>query len=233
MQKKKIEYKKERKKYFKRKPDESTISRFLQFKLPERKSLKCSVCKTEEKRTIAYPINQSRYKNIKMSACGDSHEWEEKRWDVEKIEYCKCQVMKSGTGHYIIWDSTKDHVEFWIIHPKLSYVSWRNKGEKYERNREKVYSFNDKCVYIYIGKDRITLIKGDEKIEIDGEMKMEVHGNICVKSHKSINVEAADSITLKAPEIKLDGETTITKNLHVEKNVYVKKDVYAEDCHCD
>jgi len=196
----KIQIEKKRKQHFKRKPNESSISRFLQFNLPDPKSLKPSVNKTNIARTIMKPINDKRLKFV-SSSCGNQMSFKEELATPEQTEYGNCQVIKSGSGHYIIFDSTKGHVELWITHPELSYIRITNEGKVIIKsvNNIEIFVENDlkECILgqneVLIEKDKKERISGSQYQQIDNEKIVQVGNNFKKQIGNNEEVEVSNN----------------------------------------
>lgn len=68
---------------------------------------------------------------------------------------------------------------------------------------------------------------GDGEVAIyskDGDYIHLKDGNAIDIKTKTLNIEASASVTIKSPQITMDGESTVTKNLTVDKSANITKD---------
>ena len=203
--------------YFKKENNETSISRYVQFNLPDPNSFNPSVNNTEVTRTPDYIVIKNlvevhpeivlEYPEIVQKTI------KEPRPTPEKAEYGKIVVKQTHSGHVFIQDDTPGNRRVITQHATGTYFSMIDDGSMIVHITKDGMKIINRDYKIYIQRDRLTLIDGNDWVQVKRNKTTHVNEN----EYKVIEKD-------KKTKIKQDEKREIEQNqtIQVGQNITIQ-----------
>lgn len=205
-------------KYFDRKTNESSISRYAQANVPnegggERKQSTMddtpdAKVKAQLKKATNISVELKKVSFFGMEFLMPSFvkkEIKEAAPTGEKAKYGKIEVKETKGGHVFIIDNTPGNKRIIVLHPTGTYTSMTDKGDYTEKVTGDMFTIVEKDWKVNILKDSIEVIQGDHRINIKKDMFENIEGNKTSNVNGDVKEKIGGSLT-----VAIDGDAAVT-----------------------
>jgi hypothetical protein len=211
--------------YFEREKDETAISRYVQFNLPDPNSFVPSIKNTEVTRTPdeiviknlidVFPEIVEEYPQLVKK------EIKEPKPTPEKAKYGQIVVKQTHSGHVFTQDDTPGNRRVITQHATGTYISMIDDGSMIVHITKDGMKIVNENYQVYIQKDRLTLIDGNDWIQV----KMNKTSHVNQNEYKVIGVDKKTKIGQnEKKEIGQNQDISIGQNqtIQVGQNITIQ-----------
>lgn len=174
--------------------------------------------------TIVGKKEKNRLEGVAVALAGQN-------WSQPHIPYAATypfnQVKQTESGHVLEFDDTDGAERIHLYHKTGSFTEIDNTGSEVHRIVGDGYHITDRNGHIYIGgRCNITVaadcnlyVYGDLNAEVEGDANIVSYNDIEVKASGNMNLSCQETMTLKANDIIIDSDTSISNTAATIFNV--------------